>query len=195
MLVVRYRVGGDDGSVLLFHLDCNHALSAAPVARELLELASLAVAVLGRDEERLRVVHRVERDDGVALAQTYAPYARRRAPHAAHVGRCEAHRAAVAREHDYVLVAAHDTHVHQLVAFVDVQRALAVLVHALQLQERRLLHRAVARREEHVHLVGDFAYRQQFENLLAFLEVEEVDERLAEARLGAFRNLVGFLAE
>ena len=40
----------DDRAVAVFALDADHALPAAAVAREVLELAALAVAVLRRDE-------------------------------------------------------------------------------------------------------------------------------------------------
>ena len=41
---------GDDRSVAVCALDADHALSAASVAREILELAALSVAVRRSDE-------------------------------------------------------------------------------------------------------------------------------------------------
>ena len=185
----------DDRAVAVFALDADHALPAAAVAREVLELAALAVAVLRRDEERLRIVHRVQGDDAVAFEKPYAADARRRAPHAPHVGRGEAHRAPVLREHYDVFARLHEPYVDKLVAFLDVDGAYAALVDVLVVAEQRLLDGAELGREEDVDVAFERAYRQKLQDLLAFLEIEKVDERTPEARARRLRDLVRILEE
>ena len=185
----------DDLAIAIRALDADHALTAARVPREVGEGAPLAKAVRRRDEKRLRVVHDIETHDAVALAQADAANARCRAPHPPHIRRREAHRPSVLGEHQHVVGGLHEPHGDEFVALLDVDRPDARLVDVLVVAQERLLDRAQARREEDVDVALERADRQELQDLLALLQIEEVDERPPETRARRLRDLIRPLHE
>ena len=188
-------MGGDNRAVAVGALNADHALTAAAVAREVLELAALSVAVRRRDEERLRIIDGVERDYEIVAQKPYAANTGSRTAHATHVGRREAHRAAVPREHYYIVVWLNEADIPQRIALFDVDRADTRLVDVLELAEKSLLYGTLYCREEYVDITLERSDRKKIQNLLALLEIEKIDERTAEARARRFRNLVRVLKE
>ena len=85
LVVEADHEGGDHVALLGGELDAAHALAAAALAVEVLELRALAVAGVGDDEHGDVVAAGVEAHDLVAGPQL----------HAAHAGRRPAHRADV----------------------------------------------------------------------------------------------------
>src|SRR5919106_2796237 len=76
----------DDRAVALGDLDCDHALSAAPVARVVAHRRALAVAVRGRGEHGARLILGGEHaHHALAFAQAHAAHAGRLAAHRPHV--------------------------------------------------------------------------------------------------------------
>ena len=85
LLVERDHEGGHHRAPLAGQPDAAHALAAAGLAVEALELGPLAVAGVGDDQDVGVVRRHVARHDGVALAQADAAHAGGVAAHGAHV--------------------------------------------------------------------------------------------------------------
>ena len=159
------------------------------------ELCALAEAVLGCDEKGLRFVHDIERAHLVAFAEIDAANTCCGASHAAHFVGIESRTDAVPGDHEDVFAGLDEANFHQGVAFVDGDGADAVAVDVLELPEKRLLDGAVLRDEHHIDIAVEATDRQEAQHLLAFLEIEEVHQRPAEARARRFRNLERILEE
>ena len=183
-------MGRHDVAVAVRVLDRGHAHATTMGLTVFAEFRALAIAVLSRDQERLRLFADIERDDVVVVLERDALDARRRAAHPTHLVRQELDADAVRREHDHELARLHEADLDEFVALLDVDRANARLVDVLVVAEKRLLDRAELRREEHVDVALEGADRQQTQDLLALLQVEEVDERTPEARTRGLGNLV-----
>src|SRR6185437_787911 len=95
--------------------DSEHAHRAAALGRILLDPGALAEAVLRDDEQVLLVTGDLDGDHLVALAQLHAGDAGRIAAHRPDVLLGVAHRLAVARDHQHVVVAVGQAYTDQLV--------------------------------------------------------------------------------
>ena len=158
---------------------------------ELGEGRALAVAVLGCDQHRLLLVlGDQEREHLLPLAELHSAHAARRAPHRAHVLLVEPGRLAGVGDEDDVVAAAGDLGADQEVTLVEDDGDDAGLARVGEVGQGRLLDRALGSGHEHVAVVGKFLDRQDGVDLLALLEREEIDDRLAAALPPALRRFV-----
>ena len=152
---------------------------------------ALAVAVLGGDQHRLLLVlGDQEREHLLPLAELHAAHAARRTPHRAHVLLVEPGRLARVGDEDDVVAAAGDLGTDQEITLVEDDGDDAGLARVGEVGQGRLLDRALGGGHEHVAVVGKFLDRQDGVDLLALLEREEIDDRLAAALPPALRRFV-----
>ena len=153
---------------------------------------ALAVAV-GADREHFHVrigVHGKHADALVTFGQLHREHAAGGTPHRTHFVFVKAKHLAVAAEDHDVLRSVRDHSRKDAVVVVKRNGGLAHALDHRKFLKRRLLHHAVDGCKEHVVRFVKAAHRQNRHDRFAFGDVEQVHDRLALARTGAFRNLV-----
>ena len=120
LVVEADHEGGHHVALLGGELDAAHALAAAALAVEVLELGALAVAGVGDDEHGDVVAAGVEAHDLVLGPHLHAAHAGGGPAHRAHVVLGEADGLAELRQHEDVVAAVGGDHLHQLVAVAEV---------------------------------------------------------------------------
>ena len=130
----------DHASIAIGNLQCNHALSAAPVPGEIFQRRELAESVFGRRQ----YVALLGDDQGVYsmfVAEPDAAHARRLAAHGTYFVLGETDRLAARREQQDVLGAIGDGDTHQLIAVIERDGDDAVRARPGKQAQRGLLHR------------------------------------------------------
>ena len=153
----------------------------------LAERRALAEAVAGHREQRARVVAAHDADDLVGVGELDALDARGVAAHDACVVLVKADGHAFLGREEHVVVADGRDHADEVVAVVERDGDDAAAVDVAVVLEARALDAALLRREEEVVLLLlEVLDGEQGLDLLAFAELEEVDDRAA---LGRARHL------
>src|SRR5690606_9462908 len=190
-LIVRLDLQrADHFTVALGDLQRYHALPSTAMDREILYRRALAVTVFRCGEHHTLTVERDERDDLLSLRQAQSAHAGRRATHRTHVILLETDGLAAARaEHDLAR-AVGDVRADQPVARLELDGDDPGLARPRERLERGLL--AGALRGGHEHELGflELVDRQDRIDALAFLQGQQVDDRLAARAAARLRQLI-----
>src|SRR5882757_2088978 len=176
-------------SVAVGDLQCNHALAAAAVLREIIERREFAEPVLrcGENEALLRHDQRI---DALLVAQADAAHARRLAAHRTDLFLEEANRLAAGGEQQYILGAVGDRNTDQFVARLERDRDDAARPRPREQRQRGLLYGAEAGRHEDELTLFEFLDRQHGADALALLQGQEIHDGLAARAPARLRELI-----
>ena len=189
--------GADEIAVARRALDRDHALGAAALAWIVGKFRAFAKAVLGCGQDIALAFGHDHRHDARVRSQTNATHARCSTAHRAYFVLGEAHGFAVRGEQHHVARAVGELHIDQCIAFIETNRDLAFLQLEREFGQRRFLHRAMAGGEKNVTRGRGFTneigtHRQHGLHLLAFLQLQQVDDRPAARVRTRIRDFVYF---
>ena len=177
-------------SAALAELHGQDALASAALQAVVIDLRALAVAVF-RNGQHVRALF-IDRqaDDLVALGQVHRLDAHAHAAHGADVALAKADgHAALGRQQD-LLLAVGQLHAHQLVVLAQHDGDQAGAAQVLELRQRRLLDQAQARGHDEIALLRARGDADHCGDLLAALQLQQVDDRRAARRAPGLRDLV-----
>src|SRR5690606_10183988 len=180
----------DHAAIALGRLQRDDALSAASMHGKVFERRQLAVTVLRRRQDHARFVENDEGDDFLAFRQANAANPRGGTPHWAHVVFIEADCLAAARTQDDLLRSVGDIGGDEPIARLELDRDDARLTGARERFERCLLHGSRRGRHEHELVLLELVDRQHGIDALAFLERQQVHDRLAARAAACLRQLI-----
>ena len=153
-VVRQYLSQGDDRPGLLGALQCDDALTAAPLHAIVGDLGSLAHAFLAHDQQRRVATKNDHADYAIVPLQLNTSHAAGRAAHLAHVLLIEANAHPVlSRQHD-VIGAIGDQNVDEFIALFDVDCVDARRTRVPVRREHCLLHDPVPGGEHQVFRIG-----------------------------------------
>src|ERR1022692_3095225 len=179
----------DHASVAVRHLQSNDALAAAAVSRKVFERREFAVAVFGSGQDKALVGHD-ERIDALIVAEANAAHPGGLAAHRAHFVLDESNRLSACRKQQNIATAVGDRGTDQLVALVERDRYDAIGARAGKQRKRGLLDGPETRRHEDVLAFLEFLDREHRADALAFLQRQQIDDRLAARTAARLRQLV-----
>ncbi len=161
------------------------------MARVLDDWGAFAVTVFGRGQHLLFFVFSNQhRDDALVFFEHHAAHAAGVTAHAAHVVFVETNRFAAVRKQHHVVLAIGERRANQVVTVVEVDCDDAGFLRTAEVFKRRLLHGAHAGTHKDELVRVEVFGRHDRRNLLAILQREQIDDRLAARIAAAFRHLV-----
>src|SRR5450755_1259149 len=183
LLPRRHLHGANRRAVAIGRLQGNDPLPAAPVYREILKRRALAEAMFRR-RQNVTLTDDDERNQFLAIAELDAAHASGLAAHRAYLLFRKADRLAAVCHEDHLALPIGERNADEAVIVVQVDCNDARGARPRERIERRFFHGALTRRHEHEMLLVVLLHRQNGIDLLALLERQQIDHRLA-ARISA----------